>query len=115
MIALLRSPSRAYWGPRAAIHIRWPTRFFDRSQAGLELPAAETFRGDRDYARDVLLDSASIGRSHRRRESVARVLDRHASVADLPLAQICTLPCVRAAVSHSVDAALLAGYRPAAG
>jgi asparagine synthase (glutamine-hydrolysing) len=67
---------------RAALRGWVPDQILDGPKRGFELPVARWFRGElRDYAREVLLDPATLGRGWCRADTVRELLDQHAAGA----------------------------------
>jgi asparagine synthase (glutamine-hydrolysing) len=67
---------------RSALRGWVPDEILDGSKRGFELPLAQWFRGDlRDYAYDVLLDTACTARGWCRESELRRLLDEHTSCA----------------------------------
>jgi asparagine synthase (glutamine-hydrolysing) len=65
-------------GFRRALRGWIPDEILDGRKQGFVLPLSEWFRGElKDYAREVLLDSAALGRGYFRPQAVASLLDRH--------------------------------------
>jgi asparagine synthase (glutamine-hydrolysing) len=55
-----------------------PDEILDGPKQGFVLPLSDWFRGDlRDYARDILLDPAALGRGYFEPRAVRQLLDRH--------------------------------------
>lgn len=60
-----------------------PDEIVDGPKQGFVLPLSDWFRDDlREYAREILLDPAAVGRGYFKPERIATLLDRHASGAE---------------------------------
>jgi asparagine synthase (glutamine-hydrolysing) len=68
---------------RDALRAWLPDSILDRPKQGFSVPMADWLRGElRDYAREVLLDPASLSRQRFRPEAVEQLLDAHQGGAE---------------------------------
>jgi asparagine synthase (glutamine-hydrolysing) len=67
-------------GFRRALRGWIPDEILDGPKQGFVLPLSNWFRGElREYAREILLDPAAVGRGYFQPKRIAKLLDRHAS------------------------------------
>jgi asparagine synthase (glutamine-hydrolysing) len=71
------------WILREALRQWLPGDLLDRPKQGFSVPLSAWLRGDlRSWAREVLLDPATLDRGYFRREAIEDLLDRHTAGVD---------------------------------